>query len=194
MGVGSRGVVTWSDGRSWGVTDGKRRQGATRYQFPAQQGHAGDGKQPPLVPRSGCSPRLMPGVSAPSEAWRFLQGASPCRVRSSQPPDRVLRMCRRCKNTEQNIQSGHREPWRPQGKAHVPEVWYSLVRACKQTATAFTHRKPTHKHRCGRDAGGSVGVLRAWHAWREASRTWETLEVPAPSREQGSVSDHTKDG
>ena len=32
----------------------------------------------------------------------------------------------------------------------------------------------------GRDAGGSVGVLRAWHAWREASRTWETLEVPAP--------------
>jgi hypothetical protein len=28
----------------------------------AQQGHAGDGEQRPLVPRSRCSPRLMPGV------------------------------------------------------------------------------------------------------------------------------------
>ena len=26
------------------------------------------------------------GVSAPSEAWCILQGESPCRVRSSQPP------------------------------------------------------------------------------------------------------------
>ena len=28
----------------------------------AEQGHAGDCKQRPLVPRSRCSPRLMPGV------------------------------------------------------------------------------------------------------------------------------------
>ena len=28
----------------------------------AQQGHAGDGEQRPLVPRSRCSPRLMPSV------------------------------------------------------------------------------------------------------------------------------------
>ncbi len=28
----------------------------------AQQGHAGDGEQRPLVPRSRCPPRLMPGV------------------------------------------------------------------------------------------------------------------------------------
>jgi hypothetical protein len=28
----------------------------------AQQGPAGDGKQPPLVPRSGSFPRLRPGV------------------------------------------------------------------------------------------------------------------------------------
>ena len=88
-------------------------------------------------------------------------------------PYRVLRMCRRWKNTERIIRSVHREPWRPQGKAHVPEVWYSLVKAIKQTATVLTHRKPTQQHRFWRDAGGSVGVLRAWHAWREASRTWE---------------------
>src|SRR5712691_3765619 len=39
----------------------------------------------PLVPRFGHWRRLRPGVSAPSEAWRFLQGASPCGVRSNQP-------------------------------------------------------------------------------------------------------------
>jgi hypothetical protein len=27
----------------------------------------------------------LDGVSAPSEAWRFLQGVSPCGVRSNQP-------------------------------------------------------------------------------------------------------------
>ena len=30
--------------------------------------------------------QLTPNVSAPSEAWRFFQGVSPCQVRSSQPP------------------------------------------------------------------------------------------------------------
>jgi hypothetical protein len=29
--------------------------------------------------------RLTASVSAPSEAWRFLQGVSPCGVRSNQP-------------------------------------------------------------------------------------------------------------
>jgi hypothetical protein len=89
-------------------------------------------------------------------------------------------VCRRWNNTERIIRSVHREPCRPQGKAPFPEVWYSLVKARKQTATVVTHRQPTQQHRFWRDAGGSVGVLRAWHAWREASRTWETLEVPAP--------------
>ena len=77
-------------------------------------------------------------------------------------PYRVLRMCRRCNNTEQNIRSVHREPCRPQGKAHVPAVWYSLVRAFKQTATVLTHRKPTQQHRfwvrCWRVCRGPQGV------------------------------------
>jgi hypothetical protein len=29
--------------------------------------------------------RPNPAVSAPSEAWRFLQGESPCRIRPNQP-------------------------------------------------------------------------------------------------------------
>lgn len=29
--------------------------------------------------------RLTPSVSAPSEAWRFLQGERPCRTRPNQP-------------------------------------------------------------------------------------------------------------
>ena len=38
----------------------------------------GDAFQPPLVPRCGFQARLTPSVSAPSAAWRFLQGVSPC--------------------------------------------------------------------------------------------------------------------
>src|SRR5712692_8581341 len=41
------------------------------------------------------------------------------------------------------------------------------------------HAPEAHtKASVGRDAGGSVGVLRAWHAEREARRTWETPGVP----------------
>ena len=35
----------------------------------AEQGHAGDGKQPPLVPRCGRFPRLMPGVGLLGAVW-----------------------------------------------------------------------------------------------------------------------------
>ena len=42
----------------------------------AQQGPAGDGKQPPLVPRSGSFPRLRPGVAgAQALAARAGSGA-----------------------------------------------------------------------------------------------------------------------
>ena len=39
----------------------------------------------PLLPRCGHWPPLTGSVSAPSEAWRFLQGGSPCGARSHQP-------------------------------------------------------------------------------------------------------------
>ena len=48
----------------------------------------------------------------------------------------------------------------------------------KQLVTSLTHRKPAHMNRYGeilRDCRG----LRAWHAVREASGTWETLPSPA---------------
>jgi hypothetical protein len=40
----------------------------------AQQGHAGDGKQRPLVPRFRCLPRLMPSVDMTSDVkgWELL--------------------------------------------------------------------------------------------------------------------------
>jgi hypothetical protein len=44
-----------------------------------------DGLQRPLVPRSRFRPQVSASVSTPSEAWRFLQGVSPCGVRSNQP-------------------------------------------------------------------------------------------------------------
>lgn len=105
----------------------------------------------------------------------------------------MWRVCRRWNHTERSIRSVHREPWRPQGKAHVPAVWYSLGKAIQQTATVVTHRKPTPQHRLWRDAGGSGGVLRAWQAWREGSSTWESLEVPAPpgSREVSPTTSRT---
>jgi hypothetical protein len=50
---------------------------------PAEPSTAADAFQRPL--RSRFQARLSAGVRAPSEAWRFLQGASPCGVRSNQP-------------------------------------------------------------------------------------------------------------
>src|SRR5262245_32660752 len=61
--------------------------------------------------------RLTAGVRAPSEAWRFLQGASPCGARSNQPllpsvaPVKEVR-------TERHGRSVHRAPRRLQGRPH----------------------------------------------------------------------------
>ena len=51
-----------------------------------EQGHGADCLQPPL--RSGFRQRLTGSVRAPSEAWRFLQGARPCggKVLPTTPP------------------------------------------------------------------------------------------------------------
>ena len=98
---------------------------------------------------------------------------------------RVWRMGRRCKNTERILRSVHREPWRPQGNAHVPEVWDSRVRAMKQTATVLTHRKPTQPPRFGEMLEGLPGSAgRGMHGKkrRERGRPWRFLR-PARSRE-----------
>ena len=47
------------------------------------KGSGADALQRPL--RYRFRARLTAGVGAPSEAWRFLQGASPCGVRPNQP-------------------------------------------------------------------------------------------------------------
>ena len=50
---------------------------------PAEQSAAADCLQRPL--RSRFRQQLSASVSAPSEAWCFLQGVSPCGGRSNQP-------------------------------------------------------------------------------------------------------------
>jgi hypothetical protein len=95
--------------------------------------------------------------SAPSEAWRFLWGGSPYRARSRQPPvpsgalgeeERQPRT-NQVKRTQGTLEAGR-------VTAH-PEVWYSLVRACKQTATVVTHRKPLQRHHDGEMPEGLSG-------------------------------------
>jgi len=53
-----------------------RGQAPSTTLYSAQQGHAGDGKHAPLVPRSACLPRLMPGVR-PSGREANLQDTRP---------------------------------------------------------------------------------------------------------------------
>jgi len=84
---------------------------------------------------------------------------------------------------ERSIRSVHREPCRPQGNSHFPEVWHSLVIRIQADGDGVNEPEANTKEASGQASGGSAGVLRAWHAWREASRTWETLEVPgAPGK------------
>jgi hypothetical protein len=54
--------------------------------FQAEQGPGADCFQRPLVPRARFRQQLRPSVITPRQAWRLLQGESPCRVRASHPP------------------------------------------------------------------------------------------------------------
>ncbi len=57
---------------------------------------------------------LIGGVSAPSEAWCVLQGASPCRVRASHPPvASVASVAELETSSEQDRRSVHSESCRP---------------------------------------------------------------------------------
>jgi hypothetical protein len=47
---------------------------------------APDRFQPTLLRRSGFQRQVKRSVRAPSEAWRFWQGARPCQGRSHPPP------------------------------------------------------------------------------------------------------------
>ena len=57
-----------------------------------------------------------------------------------------------------------------------------------------THPEASTKASGGRDAGGAVGVRRAWHAEREALRTWEPTGIPGnraahPTKKKRSAND-----
>ncbi len=60
-----------------------------------------------------------------------------------------------------------------------PEVWDSLVKADEADGDGFHAPEAQTKAAGGQEAGGSVGVRRAWQAERAASRTWETPWIPS---------------
>src|SRR5712664_1729104 len=144
--------------------------------------------QPRNRMRENCTSGTARGALGNRRSYRGVRQAKlgvSCRVKDlagegrATHPYRVLRMSRRYESIERSIRSVHREPWRPQGNSHCPEVWYSLGRRMQADGDGGNEPEANTKEATGRASGGSAGVLRAWHAWREAWRTWETLEVPA---------------
>src|SRR5262249_44209265 len=121
--------------------------------------------------RFGFWQRLMPGVLAPRKAWRLLQGASPCRVRASHPPVSSLasmaesrwytRRTRWAKRRQRILEAA--------GVTAHPEV---LVQLRQGVADAEGLNAPEGNTRTTGMARGcrSAGVLRPWHAGREASK------------------------
>ena len=107
-----------------------------------------------------------------------MQGVSPCQGRSRPPP--VPRVAPG--EEEQKPCTTHGK--RPQGTLEAgrvtapPAVWDSLGKALKADGDSVHAPAATTKASGGREAGGSVGGHRAWHAEREALRTWEIPGTP----------------
>ena len=71
----------------WTRRTGKASRAPVPAQGMAQQGPAGDGKQPPLMLRSGCLPRLRPSVRRQRRVGTPRQGESRTRRASPWPRD-----------------------------------------------------------------------------------------------------------
>jgi len=105
----------------WQAGLGSCSRPALRLRLPAVRGVAHPRRRPAFrSPLPGG--RLKRDVSAPSEAWRFLPGESPGRVRASHPPVSSVaplaercRWSRDCGTREQQGRSVHRESCRPEG-------------------------------------------------------------------------------
>ena len=111
-----------------------------------------------------------------------MQGASPCGVRSSQPPLPSVAYEKEVKHVVRTSYEAYTGNHVGHKGTRTPEVWYSLVTLnLKQRADGdgVIMWEAHAKESLWRDSGGSVGVDWAWHAWREASGTWETSSVPA---------------
>ena len=122
----------------------------------AEPSTAPDCLQPTLVPRCGFRQQVSASVSAPSEAWRFLQGGSPCGVRSNQP---LLPSVAAVKEVQAERHRGsvHRVPRRPQGRPPSLKLDTAPVARRMQTAMVVTLQKPTQRTRCGERPEGLSG-------------------------------------
>ncbi len=80
---------------------------------------------------------LISGVSAPSKAWCFLQGESPCRARGSHPPVPSVACGKDRHTVERPARSADRESCRPQGVRRTPEAWRSIVMSIKADGDVF---------------------------------------------------------
>jgi hypothetical protein len=136
---------------------------------PAEPGTGADRQQRPLRARRWR--RLTAGVIAPRKAWRLLQGESPCRVRARHPPVSSLasmaesqlytRRTRWAKRRQSILEAA--------GVTAHPEVLVQLRQGCADAeglnAPEGNTRTAIRARRCR-----SAGVLRPWHAGREASK------------------------
>src|SRR6266700_6453793 len=112
----------------------------------AQQGRAGDGCQLPL--RFSFQPRLTPSVVAPRQAWRLLQGESPCRVRASHPPvSSLASMAETWSYTRRTRWTKRRQSiLEAVGVTAHPEVLVQLRKGLLRTPRVLTLPKATRAH------------------------------------------------
>lgn len=96
------------------------------------------------------------------QAWRFLQGGSPCQVRHNQPPVPSLASLKEARKegrrrAERQARSVDREPCRPQGRPRSPKPG-TAPKGKVRTATRYVAWKPTR-----RDRHGEIPEVRRGH-------------------------------
>ena len=127
--------------------------------------------------------QLWKSVSAPGQAWHFLQGGSPCRVRPNQPPVSSVA------GIEEGVNDNRtRYPKRTQrilwaaGEAALSKAIQPRYFK-KQSATVLMFRKPTRRDRYGEILEGLPGSKSVARRERDA----RNLGGPMVSLREGKV-------
>ena len=144
---------------------------------PAQQGHAGDGKQRPL--RSRCSPRLMPGMDASINCRTEALGGQLLQCDHCGQEHDVYHSCRnrscpKCHRLETEAWlAERRQELLPVPYFHVvftvPQELRALIRRHQQDLYHILLRAAAHSliklAADPHDVGGLIGVLCVLHTW-----------------------------
>jgi hypothetical protein len=126
----------------------------------APSGGTGFGTRTRVTSGGNLPPSEVIMSSAPSEAWRFLQGARPCGARSNQPLLPSVAPVEEVQ-TEQARGSVHRAPRRPQERPHSPKLETAPLSRLMQTAMVLTRQKPTQRKRLGELPEGLSGSTKS---------------------------------